>query len=149
MAYPIYDDSIGPLGNSYRKVNAMKIVKTLEAPLPGGHYSQAIIHQGLVYVSGQLPIDPKTGEKVLGSIEDQARQALKNLSAILEAADSGLPYVIKTTIYLSDIQYWDRVNHIYADFFGTHRPARAVVPVGTLHHGFLIEIDAVAETRLK
>lgn len=127
----------------------MKIVKTIEAPLPGGHYSQAIIHQGMVYVSGQLPFDPRTGAKVLDSIEDQVRQVLKNLKAILEAADSGLHRVIKTTIYLSDMRDWDRVNQIYAEFFGDHRPARSIVPVGTLHHGFSIEIEAVAETGAK
>ncbi|MDZ7331088.1 MAG: Rid family detoxifying hydrolase [candidate division KSB1 bacterium] len=123
----------------------MKIVNTTEAPVPGGHYSQAIIHQRLVYISGQLPFDPRTGAKVLGSIEDQARQVLRNLRAILEAAGSGLQHVIKTTIYLSDIRDWDRVNQIYAEFFGDHRPARSIVPVGTLHHGFSIEIEAVAE----
>lgn len=123
----------------------MKIIKTTEAPFPGGHYSQAIIHQGLVYISGQLPFDPRTGTKVLGSIEDQTRQVLRNLKAILEAAGSGLQHVIKTTIYLSDIRDWDRVNQIYAEIFGEHRPARSIVPVGTLHHGFSIEMEAVAE----
>ncbi len=127
----------------------MRMVKTIEAPVPGGHYSQAVVHQGMVYVSGILPIDPKTGSKILGTIDDQTRQVLKNLKAILEAANSGLHQVVKTTVYLSDIQNWDRVNQIYAEYFGDHRPARTIVPVGTLHHGFLIEIEAMAAINAK
>ncbi|MFH1942526.1 MAG: Rid family detoxifying hydrolase [bacterium] len=121
----------------------MKIVSTQEAPKPGGHYSQGIVHNGLVYVSGQLPIRPETGEKVIGSIEDQTEQVLKNVAAVLNAAGSGLDRVIKTTVYVSDIRLWDEVNAVYARFFGDHRPARAVVPTQALHHGFQVEIEAV------
>ena len=122
----------------------MKKIITLKAPTPGGHYSQAIVHNGLVYVSGQLPIHPDTGEKVLGAIEQQTEQVLKNTAAILEAAGSSLKQVIKTTVYISDIQLWDRVNQVYARYFGDHRPARAVVPTGPLHFGFQIEMEAIA-----
>ena len=122
----------------------MKKIITLKAPMPGGHYSQAIVHNGLVYVSGQLPIHPDTGEKVLGAIEQQTEQVLKNTAAILEAAGSSLKQVIKTTVYISDIQLWDRVNQVYARYFGDHRPARAVVPTGPLHFGFQIEMEAIA-----
>jgi 2-iminobutanoate/2-iminopropanoate deaminase len=122
----------------------MKQVTTSRAPLPGGHYSQAIIHNGLVYVSGQLPIHPSTGEKILESIETQTERVLRNIEAILEAAGSRIDQVLKTTVYVSDIQLWDRVNRVYASFFGEHKPARAVVPTKDLHHGFLIEMDAVA-----
>jgi 2-iminobutanoate/2-iminopropanoate deaminase len=122
----------------------MKKIQTEKAPLPGGHYSQAIVHRGLVFVSGQLPIDPLTGEKITGSIEDQTNQVLKNLSAILDASGSSLDQVLKVTIYISDITHWGKVNEIYSRVFGEHRPARAVVPTRELHFGFLIEVDAVA-----
>lgn len=122
----------------------MKLIQTHRAPTPAGHYSQAVVHNGTIYVAGQLPIDPETGEKVLGSIEEQTEQVLKNVAAILEAAGSGLDRVLKVTIYVSDIALWGGVNAVYAKFFGDHRPARAVVPTRELHHGFLIEADAVA-----
>ena len=122
----------------------MKKITTSKAPAPGGHYSQAIVHNGLIYVSGQLPIEPQTGEKILDSIEAQTEQVMKNLKAILEAAGSSLSQVIKTTVYIADIQLWDRVNQVYARYFGEHRPARSVVPTRSLHHGFLIEMEAMA-----
>ena len=122
----------------------MEMILTSQAPEPAGHYSQAILHQGLVYVSGQLPIDPSTGNREIGSIETQTRQALGNLQAILVAAGSGLDRVLKVTVYISDIALWDRVNAVYADYFGEHRPARSVVPTRELHFGFQIEIEAVA-----
>ena len=122
----------------------MEKIFTPNAPKPAGHYSQAIVHDNVVYVSGQLPIDPVTGEKRLGSIEEQTEQVLKNLAEIIKAAGSDIKKVIKTTVYISDIQLWDRVNHVYSRFFGRHRPARAVVPTKNLHHGFNIEIEAIA-----
>lgn len=122
----------------------MKEVFTNDAPRPGGHYSQAIEHQGLVYVSGQLPIDPKSGEKHVRSIEEQTEQALSNLESILSAANSGKDHVLKVTVYISDIALWGRVNSVYARFFGNHRPARAIVPTRDLHFGFQVEIAAVA-----
>ncbi|MCK4783620.1 MAG: Rid family detoxifying hydrolase [Desulfobacteraceae bacterium] len=125
----------------------MEKIFTPNAPKPAGHYSQAIVHDNVVYVSGQLPIDPVTGEKRLGSIEEQTEQALKNLAEILRAAGSDIDSVIKTTVYISDIQLWERVNNVYSEFFGEHRPARAVVPTRDLHHGFNIEIEAIASLR--
>ena len=122
----------------------MKVILTENAPQPSGHYSQAIIHNNTVYVSGQLPVDPTTGEKRLGSIEEQTEQVLKNISEILKAAGSNLNQVIKTTVYISDIELWTQVNTVYARFFGEHRPARAIVPTRNLHFGFKIEIEAVA-----
>lgn len=121
-------------------------VNTQDAPTPGGHYSQGVVYNGLVFVAGQLAIDPQTGEKMLGSIEEQTEQALKNVAAILKAANSDLSRVLKMTVYISDIELWGRVNEVYARVLGEHRPARAVIPVGELHYGFLIEIDAVAAT---
>ena len=122
----------------------MREVTTSNAPKPAGHYAQGVVHNGLVYVSGQLPIDPHSGEKRDGSIEEQAEQALKNLSAVLEAAGSGIERVLKTTVYVSDITLWDRVDVVYGRFFGKHRPARAVVPTRDLHYGFQVEIEAIA-----
>jgi 2-iminobutanoate/2-iminopropanoate deaminase len=116
----------------------MNFVSTPNAPKPAGHYSQAVVHSNTVYVAGQLPIDPHTGEKKLGSIEEQTRQALQNVAEILKAANSGIDQVLKVTVYISDIGLWSRVNAVYADFFGEHRPARE------LHYGFQIEIEAIA-----
>lgn len=125
----------------------IKSIQTPNAPSPGGHYSQAIAYGGLVFVAGQLSIDPKTGEKKLGSIEEQTEQALRNVEAILKAANSDLSRVLKMTVYVSDIDLWGPVNTVYARIMGEHRPARAVIPTGDLHYGFLIEIDAIAAIR--
>ena len=122
----------------------MKPIQTPKAPLPAGHYAQAMVHNGLVFVSGQLPVDPETGEKRVGSIEEQTGQALRNVAEILKAAGSDLDQVIKATVYIADIALWDRVNNVYAQFFGHHRPARAIVPTRGLHFGFQIEIEVVA-----
>ncbi len=122
----------------------MQVVYTTDAPGPAGHYSQAIVYNDLVYVSGQLPIKAPTGDKVLGSVEDQTVQALENLSAILKAAGSDISRTLKVTVYISDIGLWDRVNTVYARFFGDHKPARSIVPTRDLHFGFNIEIDAIA-----
>ena len=122
----------------------MEPVFTQDAPKPAGHYSQAIIHEGLVYVSGQLPVNPVTGEKQTGTIEKQTLQVLKNLEAILQAAGSDRTHVLKTTVYVSGIEFWDQVNEVYGAFFGDHRPARSIVPTRDLHYGFKIELDAIA-----
>jgi len=122
----------------------MRLVETPAAPIPGGHYSQAVVHGGLVYVAGQLPIDPTDPQARPGDASSQARQALANVSAILDSAGSGLDRVLQMTIYVSDISHWGAVNEVYAEVMGSHRPARAVVPVRDLHHGYVIEIQAIA-----
>jgi len=122
----------------------METVFTPEAPKPAGHYSQAVVHNGLVFVAGQLPFDPETGEKNLGSIEEQTELVLKNTAAILKAAGSSIDRIIKTTVYVSDIELWGRVNAVYTEFMGDHRPARVVVPTRDLHFGFQIELETVA-----
>ena len=124
----------------------IKTVLTPDAPLPGGHYSQAVVYNGLVYVAGQLPIDPATGERILSSIEAQTEQTLKNVAAILRAAGSDLSRVLKMTVYIADISLWGAVNTVYARVMGEHRPARAIVPTKELHYGFQIEIEAIAAT---
>lgn len=125
-------------------MNTIEKVLTPNSPQPAGHYSQAVVHNGIVYVAGQLPIDPQTGERLTASIEEQTEQALKNLFEILRAAGSDVDRVLKTTVYISDIELWGRVNAVYAKMFGDHRPARAVVPTRDLHFGFQVEIEAIA-----
>lgn len=122
----------------------METIFTHAAPTPAGHYSQAIVHNGLVFVSGQLAVEPGSGEKKLGSIEEQTQQALNNLEAVLKAAGSDKAHVLKTTVYIADISLWDAVNQVYTAFFGNHKPARSIVPTRDLHFGFLIEIEAIA-----
>lgn len=122
----------------------MQSVETGNAPRAAGHYSQGIVHNGVVYVAGQLPIDPNDRDKPIGSIEEQTERTLRNVEAILVAAGSGLDRVLQMTIYISDMSAWGRVNATYARLMGDHRPARAVVPVGTLHHGYQIEVQAIA-----
>jgi 2-iminobutanoate/2-iminopropanoate deaminase len=124
-------------------------INTPNAPKAAGHYSQATVYNGLVFVAGQLSIDPATGAHKIGSIEEQTEQALNNVHAILQAAGSGWDRVLKMTVYVADINLWEAVNKVYARVLGDHRPARAVIPVGPLHYGFLIEIDAVAATDQK
>ena len=116
-----------------------------DVPPPGGHYSPGIIFGDLVFVSGQLPVS-ETGDHALAKadFETQARQVFRNLIAVLRAAGAGLEDVLKVTLYVSSVDHWGQCNTIYAEIFGDHRPARAVVPTGPLHHGYLIEVEAIA-----
>ncbi|MGZ5697681.1 MAG: RidA family protein [Usitatibacter sp.] len=125
----------------------MKIVSTPGAPAARGHYSQAVVHAGTVYVAGQLPIVPDAPQAVPGSFEDQARRVIDNVIAILEAAGSGPDLILKATVYITDTAHWPASNAIYAEKLGGHRPARTVVPVAALHYGYLVEMDAVAAVR--
>ncbi|MCU0338281.1 MAG: RidA family protein [Spirosomaceae bacterium] len=122
----------------------MELIFTPNASTPAGHYSQAVVHGGLVFVSGLLPVTP-TGEKLTdANVETQITQVLESLEAILTAAGSAKNKVLKCTVYISDIEDWPTINKVYAAFFGEHKPARAVVPVGTLHYGLNVELEAVA-----
>ncbi len=119
-------------------------INTPNATQPAGHYAQAVCHGDTVYVSGQLGFAPGTSDPVIGSIETQTRNCLANVAAILEASGSDLSKTVKLTVYVSDVKHWPEVNRVYADVMGSHKPARAIVPCNTLHHGFQVEIDAVA-----
>lgn len=119
-------------------------VSTKDSLKPSGHYSQAIIYNDTIYVSAQLPIDPLTGEKKYGSIDEETERILKNIDIILNEAGSGKDNIIKTTVYLTDISLWDHVNKIYNYFFRNHKPARTIVSVKEIHFGFKIAIEAIA-----
>ena len=120
-------------------------VRTSNAPEPVGPYSQAIASDGLLLLSGQIPLDPVTGALVEGEIESQTRQVLDNLAAVLEAGGSSLDRVLKTTVYLVDLSLFPRVNAVYAEYFSADpAPARATVQVAALPLGAQVEIDAIA-----
>ena len=122
----------------------MKTIQPADQPTPKGHYSPGLEHGGLIYVSGQLPMDLKTRVPFTGSIEEQTELALRNVEAVLKEAGSGLDHVLQMTIYVSDIELWGQVNETYARVMGDHRPARAVIPVKDLHFDTKIEIAAIA-----
>lgn len=122
----------------------MNKIKLKDIPEPKGHYSPAVEHNGLIFVSGQLPMDLATGEVETGPIEAQTELALRNVETILKAAGSDLSHVLQMTIYISEIELWGKVNETYKKIMGDHRPARAIVPVKDLHFETKIEIQAVA-----
>lgn len=122
----------------------MTAVQPESMPRPAGHYSPGMVANGLVFVSGQLPIDPATRSLVPGGAAEQTERALQNVELVLEAAGSSLDRVVQMTIYISDGDLWSEVNHTYARVMGDHRPTRAIIPVSPLHYGALIEIQAIA-----
>lgn len=113
-------------------------------PPPAGHYSPAIAHNGLLYVSGQLPIEPGAPPDPDMPIEAQVRLVLANLERVLKAGHSELRCLLSVTLYVTDVASWGAVNAVYASVLGEHRPARAIVPVPHLHYGLAIEVQAVA-----
>ncbi|HJS20062.1 MAG TPA: RidA family protein [Anaerolineales bacterium] len=121
-----------------------KIVSTEKAPKAIGPYSQAICIEGLVFTAGQVGLDPVTMELVEGGVDAQTRQVLTNLSHVLEAADSGLNFVIKTTVFLKDMADFASMNSVYAEFFPENPPARSTVQAAGLPKGALVEIECVA-----
>ena len=125
----------------------MKVIQPSDQPRPKGHYSPGFEHNGLVYVSGQLPMDIVTRQPFTGSIEEQTELSLRNVEAVLHAAGSDLDHVLQMTIYVSDMELWGAVNETYARVMGEHRPARAMIPVKDLHFGTQIEIQAVAAVK--
>lgn len=122
----------------------MKALHTELAPAAIGPYSQAIEVNGFVFASGQIPIDPATGEFVAGGIKEQTRQSLTNASRIMEEAGIDLSHVVKTTVYLSDMADFAAMNEVYSTFFQPPYPARSAVAVKTLPKGALVEVECIA-----
>ncbi len=121
-----------------------EIINTSAAPAAIGPYSQAVKAGGLLFVSGQIPLDPESGEFAAGGIEGQTHRCIKNLAAVLAAAGAGLEDVVKTTVFLSDMGNFAAMNGVYAQYFPTGCPARAAVEVARLPKDALVEIEAVA-----
>ncbi len=123
----------------------MREIRTGAAPAPVGPYSQAVVHGGLVFASGQVPLDPATGRLVEGEIEAQTERVILNLAAVLEAAGSSLGRVLRSTVYLTDLSLFARMNAVYAQHFtGEPKPARSTVQAAALPLGARIEIDVIA-----
>jgi 2-iminobutanoate/2-iminopropanoate deaminase len=121
-----------------------EIIQTERAPSPIGPYSQAVRANGFIFVSGQIPIDPASGEVVGGDIAAQTHQVLRNIQAVLEAAGSDLSRVVKTTVFVADLGDFARVNQIYGEYLGESRPARATVQAARLPKDVRVEIEAIA-----
>lgn len=121
-----------------------KHVLTAQAPKPIGPYSQAVIAGGLLFVSGQIPLDPATGELVEGDIEVQTEQVLKNVLAILKEGKAGPEHVVKATVFLRDMNDFPRMNEVYARYFGKEPPARSTIQAAALPRGVAVEIDVIA-----
>ncbi|WP_298817524.1 RidA family protein [uncultured Roseibium sp.] len=119
-------------------------IQTDKAPVPFGHYAQATKYGGVIYVSGQLAAKVDGTHRCAEPFEDQVQQALQNLIAIVEAGGGDKHTILKVTAYVVGVHHWPTFNTIYAETFGKAQPARAVVPVPALHHGYLIELDAIA-----
>mgnify|MGYP006198974849 FL=1 len=125
----------------------MKTHHTDQAPAAIGPYSQAVEVDGWLYTSGQVPLDPATGEMVTGDFRRQAEQVMNNLRAVLESAGAGFSNVVKTTIYVTDLANFATLNEVYGQAMGDHRPARSTVQVAALPKGALVEIDLVVRLR--
>lgn len=110
----------------------------------GGHYVPGMKHNGVLYISGQLSINPETGLIPEGGIKAQARQALDNLDLVLKEAGAAREDVLHCRVYIPDVAYWPDLNEVYAEFFGKHKPARVVVPSNNLYNGCLVEVEAIA-----
>ncbi len=121
----------------------MKKITTEFTSKDGGHYSPGVVYNGLLYISGQLSVNPKTGTRA-NNVVDETWQALENLERVLKAAGSTKNDVIQCRLYTPDVAYWPEINKVYAEFFGNHKPSRVVVPSNTLHGDCLVEIEAVA-----
>lgn len=121
-----------------------KVIKTDKAPLPVGPYSQAVIYGELVFISGQISLDPATNTLVRGTIEEEARLVLDNIKAILEEAGSSLEKVLKTTVFLADIEDFGKFNEVYEQYFSSHPPARSCIQAGRLPKGMKVEVEVIA-----
>jgi 2-iminobutanoate/2-iminopropanoate deaminase len=121
-----------------------KIVATEKAPKAIGPYSQAVVHSGMAFLSGQIPLDPATGQLVEGDIAAQTTRVLENLKAVLEACGSGLDRVVKTTVYIKDMGEFAKMNEVYGKYFSENPPARSTVEAARLPRDVRVEIDAIA-----
>jgi 2-iminobutanoate/2-iminopropanoate deaminase len=121
-----------------------RTISTESAPRAIGPYSQGIAAAGLLFLSGQVPLDPGTGALVQKTIQEEVARVLENLKAVLEAAGSGLDRVVKTTVYLTSLKEFEAMNEVYGRYFGENRPARSTVQVAALPRGARVEIDAIA-----
>ena len=122
----------------------MDYVATPDAPKAIGPYSQAVKANGIVYTSGQIALDPATGNLVEGSFEDQVHRVMRNLEAVLKAAGSGFDRVLRATVYVTDLANFGALNTIYEQYFGTHKPARTTIQASALPKGSMVEIDLIA-----
>jgi 2-iminobutanoate/2-iminopropanoate deaminase len=125
-------------------MTTLQVISTDKAPQAVGPYSQAICANGFVFVSGQIAIDPSNGQIIDGNTADQTRQVLKNLKAVLESSRSGMDKVVKATVFIKDMNQFQAMNEVYAEFFAQNKPARACVEVSRLPKDVLVEIDAIA-----
>lgn len=122
----------------------MEKITTIYSTRDGGHYVPAMKHNGVIYISGQLSINPETGKIPEGGVKAEAKQALENLNLVLKAAGVTKESVIQCRVYIPDVAYWPELNEVYAEFFGDHKPARVVVPSNNLYGGCKVEIEAIA-----
>jgi len=122
----------------------VQLIETKDSPVPAGHYSQAVIANGMVFVAGLLPIIPNTNREIPSGIVAQTKQVFKNLEAILDAADSALSHLINVQIFIPDMESWGAIDEVYKSILKAHKPARTVIPCGHLRNGALIEANAVA-----
>ena len=135
------------VGNREKPGHTACVIEPSTLAAPGGHYSHATVANGMVFVSGQLPITPDGNKLVDASFETQAKQALENVEAALIAAGSGISGLAQVRVYIDNIENWPTFNRIYAAWAGAARPARAVVPTGPLHFGLKVEVEAIAISR--
>jgi 2-iminobutanoate/2-iminopropanoate deaminase len=127
----------------------MKPIETKYSTRDGGHYVPAMEYNGVLYVSGQLSINPETGKVPEGGIKVEAQQALANLEYILQTAGVEKSDVIMCRVYVPDVKYWPELNEVYSEFFGEHKPARVVIPSNNLYAGCLVEVEATAAVKEK
>ena len=125
-------------------IQNIEVIKTAKAPQAIGPYSQAVRLQNLVFCSGQIPLNPNTGELVSEGIRDQTHQVLKNLKSVLEAAKTDLKHVLKTTVFLTNLQHFNDLNEVYGEYFQGIFPARSTIQVAALPRGAMVEIEAIA-----
>lgn len=122
----------------------LAIIKTDKAPTALGHYSQAIVANGMIYTATQLPIDPYNPKKPIGSVKEQASQVIDNIFEVVKAGHGDIDTIVKVSVFVSDVAYWDQVNEIYVEKFGSHKPARGVLEIKNIRKGYDVAMEAIA-----